>query len=622
MAGPFRQEGNTAPEIKDVRLAGGGGVAPSGGLFEAVAGGIVGVAAAGLQYAQYKQEQRKKEVMTEAGDKFQSILDDLTLEKYPSLRGSDVATDSLSSPVVQNVAGKLEELRGAGKAGRLTQDQILTRMNLAVNQAVAADPKYRAEIVAMARDTYGFVPSQKMAEMLLAPDPREAALAKLEAKAAEYGVDVPTYQKMMFSKFQMDNDLKVLNLQQKTGEMNFATFANTVSLHSANASVTIWDEVRKQLGSGGVRDPEQLKGMALRFYADAEREVMAGMPAGVDMSKAQPYLSQMRAERDALVNMIDNGDAYKMLTRDNELMTAIAVNNMQKIPTVGTFYSLFPNATPEMFSYYTRILKNPTEAQRFFSSSEPLAGAAVISKIVESMELGAKVYAGPNGVPQFDVSKLDESQRRQMAFFGLTQLRTASNGQQAVAAATKLKEVLGNDSAVTISSLTDKRAAANIARNKEVWPIIINTMNDERNRLTNKLLELQATGKLPENAFTVRGGEIVIPPHVPTADELRGGSGLSTTYSGPQRPEPLGYSDWVKAFNRLNSYATMYGQVGVLTQSNYGGMDKELADMRARVDATLAGKAPEEQATQPTTTTDGPVRRKARRDANGNWVFE
>lgn len=562
--GPFQVDPNSAREIGAVQQRGGfDTLVPASNNVGAVADLVTQVATVATQV---NKDAAKDKLRSELG----AVTKALQASKFPDAPEGDLVTEEgRVNPVNQGAVKEMQRIVNAGLQGKLPQYAVVERVNVILNDAVAAAPEWREELNGVAREMLGFSPQAELMNQLLAA-PRKGTggkteLEKLQEEADALGLPIETLRSLKVQKIQSEAERLQLDLAKDKGEYGAAEAARESYISAGEVTQAALGFLQQRLKAGQPINPDEYKAVLTGARETLRQRMLRGLGPGVSVTTINAMSDQLDQVTNGLMNLADNQDALSLLVKHNKTFVAMSEKSVYDIQGLGQVLAIAgPGGVDAIMSALDRYSSNPKALQMFMKSGQPGSGALNLATLFRNMTDSITRMQG--GLD----STTDEQKKVDIVTCQALLQQKGLTGAQATPVMNWLRKAgkdAGGGDSVTIRALSDGKVVSQLSKVKEAQPELINIYNSELARLTQEYDTFSASGYIPKGGVTVDGANIAAAPFVNQRDD----NGASAKYN-----------DWVRKMNNLLDYGSKYGATGVFPESVYVGTAGVAASLNGR----------------------------------------
>lgn len=551
--GPFQVNPNSAREISPVQQRGGfDTLVPASDTVGAVADTVTQVAGV---LEGVEKDKAKDKLRSQLG----AVTQALKASKFPEApEGQLVTQEGMANPINQGAIKEMQRIVNAGLQGKLPQYAVVERVNVLLNDAVAAAPEWRDELNQVAREMMGFSPQAELMNQLLAA-PRAGSggkteIEKQQERADALGITREQLASMELQKAQGELERMQFALAKDRGEYGATEAARESYLAAGDVAQQALGYVQSKIKAGEPINVDEYKTILANGREQQKQQLVRGLGPGVPVSTVNAALGQLDSVYEGLLGMADNQDALAMLTKHNKTFVEMTTKDIYAIQGLGQVLAIAgPQGVDAVLSALDRYSSNPKALQMFMKSGQQGAGALNLASMFQGMTDSITRLNGGQESTTDDQKKMDlvtgQALLQQKGLTGekatplLSWLRKAG------------KDPSGGDYG-SIKMLADNVVVSQLSKVKEAQPELINIYNSELSRLTMEYDKLASQGYIPKDGVQVDGANVAAAPFVNQRDD----NGASATYN-----------EWVRKMNNLLSYGSKYGSTGVFPASVYEG---------------------------------------------------
>lgn len=562
--GPFQVNPNSAREIAPVQLRGGfDTLVPAENNVGAVADLVTQVATVATQV---NKDAAKDKLRSELG----AVTKALQASKFPDAPEGDLVTqEALANPINKGAVKEMQRIVNAGLQGKLPQYAVVERVNVILNDAVAAAPEWREELNGVAREMLGFSPQAELMNQLLAA-PRagsggKTAIEKLQEEADALGIPFETLRSLKVQELQVTAERANLALSKDRGEYGAAEAARESYLAAGDVTKEALGFIQQRIKAGQPINPDEFKSVLTTARENLRQNMLQGLGPGASVTTINAMMDQLDQVTNGLMGMADNQDALALLTKHNKTFIAMTEKQVYDIQGLGQVLAIAgPGGVDAVLSALDRYSSNPKALQMFSKSGQPGSGALNLATMFKGM---TDSITRMNGGLE---STTDEQKKMDLVTGQALLQQQGLTGEKATPVLSWLRKAGkssdGGDYG-TIKTLSDGKVVSQLSRVKEAQGELINIYNSELARLTQEYDSLAAKGYIPNGGVTVDGASVATAPFVNQRDD----NGASATYNA-----------WVNKMNNLTNFASKYSSTGVFPQTVYGGVAALTAELNKR----------------------------------------
>lgn len=390
----------------------------------------------------------------------------------PNILKSVTDAAAEGNPFFQKAKQEFLLIADAVKQGRLPSTSATVRTKAVLAASLAENPEFSDELRAEAKAALGFSPeAQTFRNLLREPKPlTKTATQKLqeEVDAAVNVLGVPESVVVAARRNDVINKAELQMQQVLIGrgniQANQASFIGDLTANEATNQIS--SMIQSQIAAtGGVSDPIAFKQQANASLGAIRAQTLQNLGPFADPKVRSTVMQQFDNHAKNINRMIDDGSLVQVYQEKNELVQAMVMNNILKIPELAAIHTLV--GKEGMLEYVTVLSKgmNSTQLDILAQSHKSLAGLRNLGDYGRALSTSVQNQA--NGIPA-----ANDQERVLRSLFNLETIKTGSKG--AAEAVDKMEAEIGAIS--TLKTSLD--------------PIVIfNTKNDPklREKFTNLL---------------------------------------------------------------------------------------------------------------------------------------